>query len=377
MIIRKYRWQLIVAFLVITTILIVNVLSPSQNIKISYVDGNQTKITNSVVFKREHRLFPTIIRAPKISGYRTNKNVVFITSKMKQITFQYFPRKANPKQVLAGKKYVATAFQVMDKEVSGGEQTDSYEDRMRIIYSNNGKEWHRLAVDYPNIMIRDPSMIHVGKWWYVIATNRVFLRTSDFKHWHKLNWYDGTTKFGAIWAPSFFKDKDGNAHIVCSATYPGQSNFQIFVSDFDTEKGSMVGNWRKVTGGYLDQLDNSGVIDPHITVINNKYYLWCVRRDDTDLLMLVSDNNFDAFTNRDVKLTPPKKTVNDAYEAPATSIFKENSVLLYYDQYRQNKSKFIYSGEHVRELELDGMQLSNSKPVSSDFLIRHMNFVVR
>lgn len=373
----RYRKQIIIIFLAAVIILVINVLSPSQNIRVDYIDANETKIINSTILQRKHRLFPTIVQSPKITGYRANRRLVFTSSKIKHIIFRYHPTQSNPKQTLRGKKYVATAFQVMDKDVVNGKQLDSYNDRMRIIYSNNGKNWRRLAINYPNMMVRDPSMIHVGKWWYIIATNRVFLRTTDFNHWYKLKWYDGSTKFSSIWAPSFFKDKTGNIHIVCAATYTDQNNFQIFVSDFDSKKGRMIGNWRKIAGGYLNQVGNSGVIDPHIDVINNKYYLWCVRRDDTDLLMLVSDDDLVNFTDVDVKLTPVKKTPYDAYEAPTTFKSKENSVLLYFDQYLQSESKFIYSGDHVAQLNLGNMKLSRFEPVTSDFLIRHMNFVVR
>lgn len=375
--IKYWKKTLFFLLLLVTiTIWFINIQSPKQTIRVDYVDGNKTKIAVSKVLQRKHSLLPIVIVAKKFSGYSPNTKILFIFQNTQRVTFKYSPKHKDLVRFLNQKKYVATAFQVIDRKTVNGTQMDSFDDRLRIIYSENGKNWRRLAANYPKRSIRDPSMIRVGKWWYMIATNGNFMKTSDFSHWVKLKWNNGTTKFGAIWAPSFFVDKEGNVHIICAATYPNEGYFQLFVSDFDMGKGEMVGNWRRVTGGYLNQNNNSGVIDPHVAVVDNKYYLWCVRRDDTDLLLFKSDDGFTDFSNIDVKLTPQKKTSDDAYEAPAIILRKKKIVQLYYDQYRQEGTDFIYSGEHLRELNLENMSLSVFKRLKSDFLIRHMNPVI-
>ncbi|MCB7178147.1 glycoside hydrolase family protein [Lactiplantibacillus plantarum] len=344
---------------------------------VRFVDGNGVAVLNTRVISKSHNKIPSFIMAKKVRGYHVKKRLRVVVGMNQKITFKYIPNIRNVSKIVKKSKYIATSFQVIGHKVTKkGYQIDGGNDVLRIIYSNDGVNWKRLATNYPKVTVRDPDMIRIGNWWYIIGTERILLKTQDFRHWDRVSWNDGNTHFGAIWAPEFFRDAQGKVHIIISATFPKEGYFRVYVSDFDSSTGKITGNWVKVTGRKIDDETTGGIIDPHMQYLNGEYYLWCTKRTQTDLLLLKSKNYLSGFKDITLKMTPSNEYKGAmSFEAPETERINKNKVLLYFDQYREFKGEYMYYGVHVRTLNLQNFSLSKTQKLKSDFLVRHVGIL--
>ena len=166
-----------------------------------------------------------------------------------------------------------------------------------LLGSNDALHYHMIG-EFPQLgNLRDGDIIKSGKTYYLIGTLDAF-STEDFKHFdhidlggiHNNNYYD-------IWAPEFFKDIQGKIHIIYCAKKKGQNFSQTYVADFDLAHQKVTNPYQKVNCSYG--------IDPHIAVMNGKYYLW--HSYSNNYFPQVADNYLGKYTDVKTNLTPPKR----------------------------------------------------------------------
>jgi hypothetical protein len=153
---------------------------------------------------------------------------------------------------------------------------------MHLIGSNDLKRFKMIGNGWifkpsVNIGIRDPSVIKIDDWFYIVYTpisvaegyNYIGVcRSKDLMQWEELpnlvlagaNGEDFSN--GYCWAPSWFKDGD-NYYILCGCSEDGEhGNHYIF--DYDVENHS-------VSTGF--KLNNVYGIDGHLYKVNGYYYI--------------------------------------------------------------------------------------------------------
>lgn len=344
-----------------------------SNVEIRYVDDNKTPITYVKTIKK--RAFEiTSIKYPELDGYilkeKRKTRILVQPVHNSVVEVEYSPKKTNQLKIVNRYKYVGAAFQAMYQKPSGGSQGDPRPnelgiDRLKIILSNDGIHWRTLQTNYPNLNVRDPSIVKIRGYWYLIFTDGL-VRTRDFLHWENMNWKMQKKMFANEWAPEFFKDKAGNWHIIMCAERvysPHGTQFAIYTTNFDQNNGQVGDKWTKITGSAIPK----NALDPNMSYINGKYYLW-YKNEDTKTLHLVTSNNYTSDFNLEAKNNLQNHQFY-AYEAPEN----QNNHRLYFDTY--DLASFRYHG--IMSVEQKNGQYTNPKPISGDFLIRHFSVFER
>lgn len=107
------------------------------------------------------------------------------------------------------------------------------EQRLRLYASDDGKDWRQI-VDYsaytppvPGSVLRDPSLTRYRGRWYICHTARFgsfdVLRSDDLLTWTRIATVTpGSPLTGYVWAPEWFIDDDGSAHIYFTASRAGE-----------------------------------------------------------------------------------------------------------------------------------------------------------
>lgn len=339
-------------------------------VTVQIVDQNNTPITYNQT-KTGRILTRYRIDVPKVSGYgqvdATKKEVSgFFAVSSQTIIIKERPNSSRPLATVKKSKYVAAGFQVLNTAPVNGSQPDFYPngiDRLRILTSNDGRSWNLLKTNYPNIMVRDPSIKKIGNYWYIVLTDGL-LRTKNFKNWANIGWKMSTKQFKFEWAPEFVTDKNGKTHVIVCAQRPyspDDTGFQLYISDFDIKSG-IENNWRKLKGTKLS--DN--MLDPHMTYTDGEYRLWYKDESTKELHLVSSSNLYDNFNAEINQNTTANQ--QSAYEAPE-SVNGLN--LLYVDPYvlGQNQHLGMYYATNRNG------QIGDFRPIRSTELIRHFSII--
>lgn len=134
--------------------------------------------------------------------------------------------------------------------------------------------------------VRDPTLIRIGDIYYSVSTH-AFMRTTDFETW---TWLDYPLAHGNnVWAPELFQDKSGKWHVIYAANAPNNPNldpFWLCMADFDPATETISNIDRKLTGDW----GGASIIDPNVTIINDKYYLWAVSNLTHSPILFVADD---------------------------------------------------------------------------------------
>ncbi|AYG36897.1 hypothetical protein CFI14_16105 [Lactiplantibacillus pentosus] len=340
---------------------------PSSTIEIVRLDSLGTKIQpNKLIHGKVG--FPLSRKRLKIEGYRIQHHPdLRFKQKKYRVEVAYEPRKsASQLTALVRKaKYVGATFQVLNTGL--GNQRQNYrrlrseEDRLRIILSEDGIHWATLETSYPNVAVRDPSIIKLGSKWWIVYTGGA-MWTENFRTWHHvyLN-YNPNNQFQKVWAPEFYRLKNGQVYLVAAASTDGV-HFKLLRYSFNSKQGT-IGAPEQLNVG---ETSHNNLIDPHITTSHSGYVLWA--KDETRHYLVKASSKdgvkFTNFTRINIKmsagLTP---------EGPTTIDKSAHSGLLFFDLYNMQET---FTGVHFVKFENDKL-ISSPTRIKSDFLVRHFS----
>ena len=136
--------------------------------------------------------------------------------------------------------------------------------------------------------VRDPSIIQIGDYYYLVYTvigfdtgNDIgFCRTKDFVNFEELDnlFVFGseapTTSFNQVWAPAWFRDIDGSMYIISACKYEGES-FYTYINKYNVDTHTLEAGHKT----------NVASIDAHIYYENGFYYMFVggafIRKSET------------------------------------------------------------------------------------------------
>lgn len=356
-------------------------LNHSSTIVVRYVDANGTSVTYDKVIKTKSFILKDVSKYyKKIDGYSLEPkktNFVFTPLHSKVLTLTYKPKDSKGQiSKFLNSHYYGVTFQPMSVPEKNGVQLDPFNlnrkyegdksgrDSLRLIYSDNGINWSKVAINYPKINVRDPSMAHIGNGWFIVYTHGL-IKTNDFVHWQKINW-TYSKKFTNEWAPEFIQDANKKWYVVESASNDN-NKFQLYISDFNPLTGTIINNWKRITGINMPK----NMIDGHIDYENGEYYLW-FKDEDTKKLKLAKSDELKSNYN----VTDINANINfDGIEGPETVWTDSNKVRLYFDTYDLPEATF--HGVHYVESDDGGYTWSNTNKLISKEIIRHFQPFIR
>lgn len=298
----------------------------------------------------------------KYSGYHFVKKV---NGKNKRVTLVYRPTKSASQILEKVKKanYVGATF-VLKKGIGKKftKQTDNLGHetyRLRILLSNDGIKWSVLDTNYPNISIRDPAIMRMGKWWYVIYTDGM-IKTKDFYHWKKVDW-NFSGGYAKVWAPELIRMSD--ASYIISSNSQENSQFSLYLSPMQKDAA-----WDKIniSGNTL-----TSIIDPtFINIFGTNYIFYKDEVSRTIYSAYTSTSSLNYGNARKLNIPNPKGLY---FEAPEVMIIQNGSqigVRLYMDTYKNDG----FYGEMYTE-SYDGLKnWSAPKKIQANTFVRHFGF---
>lgn len=331
----------------------------TSTIKVSFTDeyGTKLRVKPKTYHSKPYLILNKTKLEKEVPGYTPVKRMIFYKKDDQSLALKFKPENyQNEVAELKKSKYVAATFQPMSVNPKGRYQLDPYntartylgsktgKDSLRILYSKDGLRWKMLHTSYPKLNIRDPNIIKVKNYWYVIYTKGL-VRTKDFKKWEKIPWsHSKTFNNHYEWAPEFFKDASGKYHVVMSGRSAQTGKFQLYVSSFDETTGKIKNDWQKMVGEDFP----SNMIDANIAYHNGQYVLFYKNED-------VSKNKLTMATSKNY-LGPYKSTALNInlmdYDGAEglESMFDGNKLRLYVDPYKfNNENDSIYNGVHYTD----------------------------
>ncbi|MDN2453549.1 hypothetical protein [Lactobacillus sp. UCMA15818] len=375
-----------IGILIITSVIFIYLnLSKKTTITVNFVDENGTKL---LVNARKYYGVPYTLLSSKqleekVLGYKSTRSFIFFNNKNRKMTLKF--KSKNYKQEINNfnkAKYVAATFQPMTVTAKNGFQGDPYntartydgkatgKDSLRLIYSKDGIKWKKLHVSYPRLNVRDPSIVKIDSYWYIVYTKGI-VRTKNFKHWEKIKWPHSKIFVNHFeWAPEFFKDAKGSYHIIMAGRSTATGNFQLYVSDFNKKTGHILNNWQSITGNNLP----NNMIDGNLTYHDGKYILFYKNEDVTTnkLTRATSNNYLGPYKSETLNVNLTGYDGSEGLEA----IFSGNTTRLYVDTYKFTKNgQTIYNGIHyTKEIGQDNTW-AKLKPIKAPFIVRHFGIL--
>ena len=381
---NRIKGVLILLLGIIISVFFFLMVQPTSSIRVSFVDQNNAKLRVKGKMYHSKRYWP--LRSSKLEkevpGYKMAEKKIFFKKENRRIVVRFMPK--NYRQEISNfdkANYIAATFQPMKVSPKGGYQSDPYntartysgdktgQDTLRLLYSNDGKSWKRLHISSPRLNIRDPSIIKVKKYWYIVYTKGL-LRTKDFKKWDKISWPHSSMFVNHFeWAPEFFKDKHNRIHVIMAGRSVKTNNFQLYISDFDQEKGKIKNNWKLLSGKDFP----SNMIDGNLTYYNGHYVLFYKNEDVSKNKMTIatSDNYLGPYVSHALNIDLRKYAGAEGIEA----VLNGNQTRLYFDPYKFNKNgQSIYNGVHYAEWS-EKNKWSNIKEIKAPFIVRHFGIL--
>lgn len=318
-----------------------------------------------------------------VPGYVPSEKFIFFKKPTQKLTIRFKSEDFDQEvKKFENAKYVAATFQPMTVTAHNGFQSDPYntsrsyngtktgKDSLRLIYSNNGKNWGKMNISYPRLNVRDPSIARINGYWYIVYTKGL-VRTKDFKKWEKISWPHSKMFANHFeWAPEFFKDKRDHYHIIMAGNSVLTHNFQLYVSDFNCKSGRIKNNWRVIKGHDFP----SNMIDGNLTYFHGKYVLFYKNEDvaKNKLTMAVSKNYLGPYTSQTLNVDLASYTSAEGLEA----LFLKNHIRLYVDPYIiNNRNQSQYNGVHYTERKYGKNNWSSLKAIKAPFIVRHFGIL--
>ncbi len=261
-------------------------------------------------------------------------------------------------------RYIGASFQVLNAGLGRYEQNynqlKSEMDRMRLLLSNDGLHWDRLAVNYPNVAVRDPNIIKIGDRWWIIYTAGL-MWTTDFQKWHQVvsPGLNPNGQFQKVWAPEIYRTQAGTYQVVSANSTDG-TTFQLYSYTFDPRTGAVAEPQALNVAGNFPNL-----IDPHIVYQHGIYNLWAKDEQRHQLVRAVSADGI-TFTGTQPVALPIQS--GQVPEGP-TELVRGNQAWLYFDLYDQQETFYGVQAVAFK----DNRVVSQRKPLQADFMVRHFS----
>lgn len=236
---------------------------------------------------------------------------------------------------------------------------------MVLVASDDLVNWRTLK--RYNFGVRDPTLIRNGDIYYGISTNGL-MRTTDFETW---TWLDyPLVHSNNVWAPELFKDKQGNWHVVYASNAPNNPNldpFWLCMADFDPGTGTISNIDRTVSGDW----GGASIIDPNITIINGKYYLWAVSNLTHGPILFVADDYMGPYSRIDTNL---EQLDSGLYNEAPEMVVVGDQAWLFTDPWTPGCARkgISYSTASIGDLT----KWQGLIQVNSDFVMRHFGIMV-
>ncbi|WP_156166940.1 hypothetical protein [Levilactobacillus koreensis] len=261
-------------------------------------------------------------------------------------------------------RYIGASFQVLNTGLGRHEQNynrlANEMDRMRLLLSNDGIHWDRLAVNYPNIAVRDPNIIKIGDRWWIIYTAGL-MWTTDFQKWHQVinAGLNPNGQFQKVWAPEIYRAADGTYHVVSANSTDGMT-FQLYSYGFSPQTGVITDPQPVNVAG-----DFPNLIDPHIVYRQGIYELWAKDEQRHQLVRAVSADGM-TFTGTQPVALPIRS--GEVPEGP-TELDHGKQHLLYFDLYDQHETFYGVQAVVLKDDQASSKRVS----LQADFLVRHFS----
>lgn len=350
----------------------------NSKITVNFVDENGTKLLIKPITYTSKPWLPLFANTlnDSVPGYKLVRHNVFFNDKHQYVTLKFKAKNFDDEMDnLNRAKYIATTFQPMTVPIKNGWQADPYnlsrtyhgektgKDSLRIIYSDDGKDWKFLHISYPKINIRDPHITKIGNFWYIIYTKGL-IRTKDFKNWERVPWAHSeyfTNKYE--WAPEFVKDKYGNYKVVMSGWSRQDNDMANYISDIDVRTGKIANNWRRIQGDF-----SGNNIDANITYYHGRYIMFYKSYNTEKIMMSVSKKLEGPYKSKELSIDNGNKSV----EAPE-AVIENGKIRLYYDTYMVNsKGTTVFKGIHyIESNNVSGLKWTSPHQIKAPFVVRH------
>ncbi len=345
--------------------------------------GTLLRANSETFYAKPYRLLSRSKLEELVPGYVPVKKFIFFKKPTQKLTIKFKPNNFDQEvKKFKNAKYVAATFQPMTVTANNGFQSDPYntsrtyngtktgKDSLRLIYSNDSKNWEKLNISYPRLNVRDPSIAKINGYWYIVYTKGL-IRTRNFKKWEKMSWPHSKMFANHFeWAPEFFKDKKGRYHIIMAGNSVLTHNFQLYISDFDCKNGQIKNNWKAIKGYDFP----SNMIDGNLTYFHGRYVLFYKNEDvaKNKLTMAVSKNYLGPYTSQTLNVDLNSYTSAEGLEA----VFFKKSIRLYVDPYIiNNKNQSMYNGVHYTEEKYGTNNWSSLKAIKAPFIVRHFGIL--
>ncbi|QLE64019.1 hypothetical protein LROSL1_1202 [Furfurilactobacillus rossiae] len=285
-----------------------------------------------------------------------------------------------PLQILQSYKYVLAAHK--ERKAIWGE----WGGRLRVMISNDGDVWRQLPTAYPDMQVRDPSMMKLGDTYYIIFTGGL-LQTTDFVTYEDMHWTWSQKAHPTCWAPEFFVDAQGKPHVLYAGNPVGshdQWSMNLYAADFDPEVGPVDGTEQQMLGDMV----NLSTIDANLTYFNGQFHLFYddnATKQTSSVHYATSDNYLGPYHTQPDNINADKG--NQMFEGPELFLSKEFGPRLLLDPFNtpnEPQNAWQSDGRAGESSKLimspDFLKYSDYKPISSiddtPFQIRHAGFLI-
>jgi hypothetical protein len=157
------------------------------------------------------------------------------------------------------------------------------DNKLYLMASNDGIRWNFLSpssfYNDPTGSVRDPSIVRYKNLYYICYSKNAFAdgntfaiaSSPDLVNWTYLADVTMVTGTGNhVWAPEFFVDTDGAAHIFVAVGANTDTNMQIYETHPTNASLTAWSAGTQVTGSNLP----ANMIDPFVVRKGGTYYLW-------------------------------------------------------------------------------------------------------
>lgn len=234
-----------------------------------------------------------------------------------------------------------------------------------LMKSDDAITWNYISYLPQLGNLRDGHISHIGNYYYLWGTLSLF-KTEDFINFTEISVEPlNNSSYTDIWAPEMFEDKEGNWHVIYTAT--ANNSRLTFVADFDMTTDTLSNAYQPVN------LPTKSGIDPTLHIINGKYYLQT--SSSPNAKVFVSSNSYlEGYSLLDTNIVGG---ATSWYEAPEWLI-DNDTIYMYQDRITGYQPGIDDSGYMVyRTASISDLGTwSEEKRVLSGTNMRHGSFLV-